>query len=274
MPPRNSHRRTKQGFTLIEAVIVIAIMAILAGAAVPLMVQALTGQRTQKTRDLVRTAYEALVGARDHSVPNLVTDVGFDPPLSPATMNDLRILTTRTPPGGWPTGVVPPQAPVAAAGFTWGWNGPYWTSPILPLAGTNGLPADGADGVFGTADDVVYPPPSLVPPGPPLPPAMARIYVLVVRDLPSTGPVTSATFSIQVTDRFQQQLLLRTRTPVSNPPSPFTWAASGSLTTAFLDVQPGPVYIQITSLAAGDQSQVVTLAPGEMSRVVAFRWNN
>jgi prepilin-type N-terminal cleavage/methylation domain-containing protein len=282
MPPRNSHRQTKQGFTLIEAVIVIAIMAILAGAAVPLMVQALNGQRTQRTRDMVRAAYEALVGARDHVTPNLITDVGFNPP---ALITDLRILTTMIPVGGWPTGVAPPKYPTTLpGGFTWGWNGPYWTGPVQPLAGTNGLPVDawgrpliwansqvqsaGADGVFGTADDVVFPTSGATPP------QFVSLTVIITRDLPTpvvASSVPTATFTVQVTDRFQQQNPPRAQTPT--PLSGFTWSLGNSQSTGAVNVQPGAVLIYVTS-SAGDQSQLITIAPGETNRIVAFRWNN
>jgi prepilin-type N-terminal cleavage/methylation domain-containing protein len=270
MPPRNRHAR---GFTLVEAVIVIAIMAILASAATPLLLQALTQQRTHRTRDMVRTAYEALVGARDRGVPNLMADVGFAPP---ALINDLRILTTRNPTGGWPTGPIPPAYPIAAAGFTWGWNGPYWTSPIQPQTGTNGLPTDGwgrplrwsanqiqsrgADGVFGTADDVVYPP---APAGAPV---SAQLQVTLERQLPPpAGPLPAAvTFTVQITDRSQQAIRARTA-------GVFSFTGSGVGTTAPLVVLPGLVLITVTS-AVGNQSQTAALTPGE-TRVVLFRSN-
>jgi hypothetical protein len=236
--------------------------------------RSLTQQRTEKTRDLLRTAYEALVGARDRGVPNLVMDVGFAPP---AAFNDLRILTTRNPAGGWPTGPLPPAYPTAAAGFTWGWNGPYWSTPIRSQVGTNGLPADmwgrafrwnanqvqsaGPDGVFGTTDDVVY------PPAPAAAPASAQLQVTLERQLPPpSGPLPAAVaFTVQVTDRNQQAI--RTRTA-----GVFNFTGSGTGTTVpALIVLPGTVFIQVTS-AAGNQSQTVTLSSGE-TRVVLFRSN-
>ena len=271
MPPRSRRSSGTCGFSLLEAVIVIAIMAILATAMTPLLMRSLAQQRTQKTRDMVRTAYEALVGARDRGLPNLMTDVGFIPPVA---MADLRILAMRNPAGGWPAGPNPPAYPALAAGFTWGWNGPYWTAPIQSQAGTNGLPADawgrpfrwatnqvqsaGADGVFGNADDVVY------PPAPAATPASAQLQITIERQLPppATTP-PSATYTIQVVDRSQQAL--RTRNPAG-----FTFPASGTGTTAPLTVMPGAVYILLGGSAT--QSQTITLAPGE-SRIVLFRIN-
>ncbi len=272
MPPRNNGAR---GFSLIEAVIVIAIMAILASAATPLLMRALNQQRTRQTQDLVRAAYEALVGARDRSVPNLGTDVGFVPP---AALADLRFLTTINPAAIYRNGAIPPPYPTVAAGLTWGWNGPYWTGPS-----TNGLPADGwgralrwqanqvqsagPDGQFGTADDVAYPPAGV------LPPSSVTLQIQLTRDLPTpvvAASVPTATFSVQVVDRFKQQNPLRTQVPV---PGFFTWPLGNSLPTGTVNVQPGAVFILVTS-SAGNQSQIINIAPGETSRIVAFRWNN
>lgn len=275
-----------RGFTLIEAVVVIAIMAILASAATPLLMRSLTQQRTQKTRDMVRTAYEALVGARDRSVPNLTTDVGFVPP---ANLADLRFLTQFNPAPAYRNGAIPPQPPVAGAGFIWGWNGPYWSSAVQSQAGVpNGLPADGwgrplrwqanqvqsagADGVFGNADDVAY------PLAPAAAPTLANLQVTVERQLPPpAGPLPpAATFTVQVTDRNRQALRTQTATwPLPSPPLTLTLPGSGAATTtpfppAFALV-PGAVFIQVTS-SAGNQSQTLTLGPGE-SRVVLFRFN-
>ncbi|MDP1833254.1 MAG: type II secretion system protein [Geothrix sp.] len=273
MRRRSRRPQAHRGFTLLEAVIVIAIMAILASAATPLLMRALTQQRAQRTRDAARAAYEALVGARERSVPNLVTDVGFVPP---ATLADLRFLTTINPAAAFRNGPVPPAYPSVATGFTWGWQGPYWTAPIQSLVGTNGLPADGwgrpfrwqvnqvqsagADGVFGNGDDVAY------PPAPAAAPALAQVQVTLERQLPPpAGPLPPPeTFTVQIMDRSQQQL--RTRTAGT-----FTFTGSGTGTTAPLTALPGAVLIQVTS-AVGNQSQTATLAPGE-TRVILFRTN-
>jgi prepilin-type N-terminal cleavage/methylation domain-containing protein len=269
MPPRN---RPTGGFSLVEAVIVIAIMAILASAATPLLMRSLTQQRARQTQDLVRSAYEALVGARDRSVPNLGTDLGFVPP---AALADLRFLTTINPAAAYRNGAVPPAYPVATAGFTWGWNGPYWTTPIQPQAGTNGIPADGwgrplrwqanqvqsagADGVWGTADDLVY------PPTPAAAPSSATLQVTMERSLPPpAGPPTAQIFTVQFTDRNQQQIRTRTAGTLS-------LTGSQTLPTAILTVQPGAVFIQVTS-PVGNQSQTVMVSPGE-TRVDLFRSN-
>jgi prepilin-type N-terminal cleavage/methylation domain-containing protein len=264
MPPRNNGAR---GFSLIEAVIVIAIMAILASAATPMLMRALQQQRTRQTQELARTAYEALVGARDRSVPNLARDVGFVPPA--ATMNDLRILTTRGP-AGWPApGTVPLQYPTATGGFIWGWNGPYWTSPIQ-----NGLPTDafgrpfrwsnyqvqsrGADGQFNTADDVVYPPTSTTPVPPP------QLIVNVTRSL--SPPIDTTTLTVQVLITYLSQQQVQSGVNIG----PLTFNGEGSKSTVQRPIPPGMVLIQVIN-GADIQSQTITLAPGETIRVVPFR---
>ena len=265
------------GFTLVEAVIVIAIMAILASAAVPLLMKSLTQQRETQTRGLVKAAYEALVGAKDRSVPNLALDVGFVPPVA---MTDLRFLTTINPAAAFRNGAIPPPYPALATGFTWGWNGPYWSAPIQTLAGTNGQPADawgrplrwnanqvqsaGADGQFGTNDDVAYPP----LPAPTPAQLLSQLQITVERQIyvtPPPPPTPTVTFTVQVTDRFQQAP--RTRTAGT-----FPFTGSGTGTTPPLAVVPGTVFIQVTS-SVGNQTQTVLVGPGE-TRIAAFRFNN
>ena len=266
------------GFTLIEAVIVIAIMAILASAAAPMLIRALSQQREAQTRGLVKTAYEALVGARDRSVPNLAMDVGFVPP---AALADLRFLTTINPAAAFRNGAIPPAYPTAATGFNWGWNGPYWGTPIQSQAGTNGLPADGwgnplrwqadqvqsrgADGVWGTTDDVAYPP----IPAPTAVQRQATVQVTVERQVyvtPPPPPTPTVNFTVLATFRNKQAQPL---TPVQI--GLFSFIGSGTQTTAPASVVPGPVYIQVNS-SVGNQSQTIFVVPGE-ARIVSFRFN-
>ena len=69
-------RRCTEGFSLIEAVVAIAIMAILASAALPLLMKSVNQQAEQTTRANAQIAYNAIFGARDHRVSNLIADFG------------------------------------------------------------------------------------------------------------------------------------------------------------------------------------------------------
>lgn len=165
-----------QGFSLIEAAVAIAIIAILASAAAPLVMKALNQQREQKTRDSLKIVFEAMFGARDRRVANMRADFGFTPPtVGTVAMADLRFLTSRNSP---PAGNAPVAYPTAAGGgaFSVGWNGPYWSGSVQ-RQGAQNLPVDGwgrsmrlgyvgggyrvespgQDGQFGTADDLFYP---------------------------------------------------------------------------------------------------------------------
>lgn len=160
-----SAARVAAGFTLIEAAVALAVVAILAGLMAPLAVQAIRRQREYRTRELLQQAFEAAFGARDRRVANCRADFGFDP--YPVSM-DLRILTT-TVGTNW-VGTLPYAN---TYGFLSGWNGPYWQGPSdslgRPLDGwgrplvlqsttsTWQMRSVGPDGVQGNGDDLVYP---------------------------------------------------------------------------------------------------------------------
>jgi type II secretory pathway pseudopilin PulG len=115
---------------MIEVAIAIGVIAILAGAVAPLALKALNQQREQKTRENLKTAWEALFGAKDRRVANMRADFGFNP--APGTYTLGKMLNRTTAPA--------PNPPVnfAANGgslFNWGWNGPYWTGSTRLIGG-------------------------------------------------------------------------------------------------------------------------------------------
>ena len=156
----------RSGFTLIEAAVAIAVVAVLAGLMAPLAVKALNQQREARTRESLKLAFEALAGARDRRVPNLRADTGYTPT---ASLADLRALVVD------PTGA--PAYGYNGQQFLWGWNGPYWQGSLdvgnRPLDGwgapirfqvavASGLAvwqmrSNGADRIAGTGDDLAYP---------------------------------------------------------------------------------------------------------------------
>jgi prepilin-type N-terminal cleavage/methylation domain-containing protein len=120
------------GFTLVEAVLAIAVMSILAGAMAPLAVRTLDRRREQVTRELLRQAFEALYGSRDRNLPNMRSDFGFR---ADGSLPDLRVMLNR-PALTEPYGLVERHGNL---GF--GWNGPYWFGPVAG-EGAAQAPAD------------------------------------------------------------------------------------------------------------------------------------
>ena len=142
MHPSSERRRDGgRGFSLIEVVIAVAVMAILAGAAVPFAIKALNQAREAKTRENLKSAYEAMFGARDRRVSNMRADFGFNPAGNLANLGKMTASTA-----------VPAPNPPATYGlngaiFSWGWNGPYWTGPTRLVGGVQ-VPVDAWGGVI------------------------------------------------------------------------------------------------------------------------------
>jgi general secretion pathway protein G len=140
MTRRNPNRRRDAGFTLLEMLVVLAIMGLLAAVIAPQVLKYLGGARSQTARVQVQNINSALELFR--------LDVGR----YPSQDEGLNALVTA-----------PPTAP--------GWNGPYlqkalalkdpWGQPYLyKIPGKHGevdvysLGADKADGGSGEAADV------------------------------------------------------------------------------------------------------------------------
>lgn len=141
MHPCSDHPGRTRGFSLIEVAIAVAVMAILAGAAVPFALKALNQAREAKTRENLKSAYEAMFGARDRRVANMRADFGFNPAGGLANLGKMTTLTAAP-------GPVPPAAyGLNGALFSWGWNGPYWTGPTRLVGGVQ-VPVDAWGGVI------------------------------------------------------------------------------------------------------------------------------
>jgi prepilin-type N-terminal cleavage/methylation domain-containing protein len=135
----------RRGFTLIEAVVAVAVVSILAGMAAPLGLRILEQRREAATRKGLKLAFEALFGARDRRVANLRADFGFEPA---GSLSSLALLVSRAA-AGWP---VPPYGPNDHASFNWGYNGPYWQGPVA-----GGRPVD----AWGHPIDLIFRNPGL-----------------------------------------------------------------------------------------------------------------
>jgi len=160
------------GFTLIEVVVVIAVVSILAAMAVPYAVKIVDQSREEATKKEMEDLHNAITGNPGIPTAGFVGDVGRLPA-------GIAELNTRT------AGPSPPPQGLPGGGFLGvkvGWYGPYVNAGFDPAGylsdawGTAyryGVAPDGAgqirsagpDRAFGSADDLVYPPGAVVPTG-------------------------------------------------------------------------------------------------------------
>ncbi len=169
--------RAQRGFSLIEVVVAIALVAILAGALAPLGIRSMRAAQLEKSRTRMDVLLRAMAG------DPLQADYGYlgDMGRLPATLADLNDATGK-----------PAFAVNAADGVGYGWAGPY-APAIAPVGGavvdawstalqydgvTAQLRSAGIDHQFATADDLVRP---FAPLG------TGGNLVVTVMGLPNTG---------------------------------------------------------------------------------------
>lgn len=262
--PAPSKRR---GFTLMEVAIAIAVLAILAGTAVPLLLKNVNQAKEQRARIELKQLYEACFGAPDRGVPGMQGDFGF--PNGAVTPN-LAIATAATGTrlyGLYGTG--PLQG---------GWRGPYWgggTAPgglpkdpwnrpylIRQIGGAYQLYSQGPNGATNVAagnpnalvDDLVYPNPLLpVPTG--------SVLVATVRH----GGLAVIPTAISARSPSRTNLLTPLPFALVGPPySRLNLPAGPLLITATIPGgQPAVLGLGLAAQPAPQtQSRIVTLAPG------------
>ena len=152
------------GFTLIEVVVVIAVVSILAAMAVPYAVQIIDQSRREATKKEMEGIQRAIMGDPGGPTAGYLGDMGA----LPATLGRLN---TQGAQAGPTTGTL---------GVKYGWTGPYvnagfdaagylsdgwgtnyaWNSP-----GAGQIRSAGPDRAINTPDDLVYPPFTVVPTG-------------------------------------------------------------------------------------------------------------
>jgi type II secretory pathway pseudopilin PulG len=156
-----SRRVTIKGFTLIEAIVIIAIMAVIAGIATPVIFTVLERVETESAWEEMENIYTALMGDPEAGNDGYLGDMG----VLPASLADLNSL------GG-------PPYTMKSNGIGMGWNGPYlikgkymqdylydtWGTSYTysffysnPSTGSKGevlIRSFGPDKTDGTADDI------------------------------------------------------------------------------------------------------------------------
>ena len=150
-----------RGFTLVEVIVVIMILAVLAGIAAPVLITTLEKVERESAWEEMENTYGVLVGDPERGNYGYLGDMG----ILPASLDDLNSL------GG-------PSYSMHSNGIGMGWNGPYllkgkyledylydsWGSSYNysffysnPSSGAKGeilIRSPGPDKTLGTADDV------------------------------------------------------------------------------------------------------------------------
>jgi len=155
---KTQRRAADAGFTLIEIVVIIAVLTVLATAITPAILKQVVDSKIESTRKEARALHEAIVGNPD--VPGSFGFVG-DMGRFPVTLEEL----IRVGPG------TPPYTTATYRNVGMGWKGPYVNvgdtkQDFLtdafnrPYAGsvTGQIRSAGPDGVMDNEDDIVYPP--------------------------------------------------------------------------------------------------------------------
>jgi len=146
-----------RGFTLLELVVIIAVIGILAAAVAPTVVNQILDTRVSATQDEAQGLHEAMVGAptSDGTRFGFVGDIGR----LPSSLSELAS------PGGLPSYST---SHIRSIGM--GWRGPYINSGTSStdyqrdafgrnyVLNSGQVRSYGPDGIANNSDDIVYPP--------------------------------------------------------------------------------------------------------------------
>jgi len=156
--------RRSRGFTLIEVIVVVAVLSILASLALPYAAKFIDIARVESTRRQIEELHRAVVGDPKGPTAGYLGDMGA----LPASLDPLNTQ------GGQPGRTYGPL------GVKHGWDGPYMKFGYSARAylvdgwgkdlrynnpGPGQIRSDGPDRTPGTPDDIIYPPSAVVPSG-------------------------------------------------------------------------------------------------------------
>lgn len=145
-----------KGFTLLEVVLSVAILAVLAGALSPSIYRRIEAKRESATMEEMKSFYKAIMGDPELGTFGYVGDVGS----LPSTLGNLVAKPSEVSPSAAYTN-----------GVRYGWRGPYittryndfidgWGTPYRYGQSPDGagqIRSAGKDKTFDTNDDILFP---------------------------------------------------------------------------------------------------------------------
>ncbi|MEW6456997.1 MAG: prepilin-type N-terminal cleavage/methylation domain-containing protein [Acidobacteriota bacterium] len=119
-------KKNQKGLTLIEMIIVIAIIALLAGLFTPLIFRNIDQKRFDTTREKMKMIKQAIVGDPTHILYRQRTSFGYigDMGILPNALTDLIVQGTQ-----------PNYQQDGTSGLWWGWKGPYLETTQTTISG-------------------------------------------------------------------------------------------------------------------------------------------
>jgi prepilin-type N-terminal cleavage/methylation domain-containing protein len=166
-------RRVARAFTLLEMVVVITIIAIIAGSLVPVITRPYITERRLETINEMGAIEEAIIGRPEYGDPGYLGTVGGLPKWQNSSATDIQALVTA--PNNVHAVTTQPSAG-PQIGVPFGWNGPYiksefedptidaWGTPYVINTNVSGhdqttwnIQSAGPDRVLGTGDDFIFP---------------------------------------------------------------------------------------------------------------------